>query len=426
MAMDAVERRNARKCVVGEGLFGTGIGFLSSVSVLPLLLESLGASEIQIGLLGSIFWAGWIVLQPLGLFLLGQKRRTKRFLVPWSMTCAVPAYAAIGFIIYFLAPTRPGLVCWLLLAILAARVLGAGMALPFWLEWQATVFRRGIRGRVIGLMAAFASLGGTLSAFAAAMVVEALDLPGNYSLLAVVSILFFAVSLTFFATVREPPEMLTPYSALRRRDFLRRFAHSLSEKNFRNYLIGRLLMTSGAGGAAFFAVYFKSSEGGGLSAATVIRLGALLGIAHFLISYPLGRLGDRGGHKVGVVVGACAQVAAISMAFFGRGAVACGATFALVGVAWSAAWVSHMNMLFETCPHDSRIAHITLSNMVLGPVLWLVPVVTGWAITHVGMRTGIGLTLIPTLLGVAWLAIVVREPRDIEITGANPDTSAEV
>ncbi|MHC4789115.1 MAG: MFS transporter [Planctomycetota bacterium] len=422
--MSAQERRNARTCVVGEGLFGTGIGFLSSVSVLPLLLKSLGASEIQIGLLGSIFWAGWILLQPLGLFLFGQRRRTKRFLVPWSLTCAVPTYAAIGLIIYFLAPTRPALVSALLLVLLGARVLGAGMALPFWLEWQATVFRRGIRGRVIGLMAAFASLGGTLSAFVAAKVVDMLEFPASYSSLAGVSIAFFVVSLMFFATVREPESMSAPFKPPTRRDFFRRFAQSLSEPNFRNYLIGRVLMTSGAGAGAFFAVYFRSEAGGGLAESTVIRLGALLGIAHFLVSYPLGRLGDRAGHKVGVIVGACAQVGAICVAFFGRGAVACGATFALMGVTWSAAWVSHMNMLFETCPHDSRIAHITLSNMVIGPVLGLVPVGTGWVIAQMGMRTGIGLTLIPTLLGVAWLALMVRNPRDIEIFSQNPDNSA--
>ena len=66
-------------------------------------------------------------------------------------------------------------------------------------------------------------------------------------------------------------------------------------------------------------------------------------------------------------------------------------------------------------PHDSRVAHITLSNMVLGPILALVPVGTGWLVDHVGVRTGIGLTLIPTVLGIAWLAMMVREPRDIEL-----------
>jgi uncharacterized membrane protein len=95
-------------------------------------------------------------------------------------------------------------------------------------------------------------------------------------------------------------------------------------------------------------------------------------------------------------------------------------------VAFSAAWVSHNNMLFETCPHDSRVAHITLSSMVLGPVLFLVPMVTGWLADHVWDRpTAIGATLVPTLLGVAWLALMVQEPRDIELSrGAAPPQDA--
>lgn len=421
--MDTDERHNVRSCVFGEGMFGVGIGFLSSVSVLPLLLKRLGASEIEIGLVGSIFWAGWVLLQPLGLLLFGRRRRTKRFLIPWSACCSVPTYLAMGAVVYFLAPASPRLCSILLLVLLAVRVLGAGMAIPFWLDWQAMMFRRAIRGRVIGMMASAGPLGATIAALAAAKVVGSLGFPQNYSLLFPVAIVSFVTALASFASVREPESLTAPHEGLKRGDVLRRFRHSLGEKNFRNYLIGRILMSLGAGAAAFYAVHFSSAESGGLTEGTVIGLSALLGVTQFLAGYPLGRLGDRAGHKVGVVLGAVAQVAAILVAYVGEGALACGLSFALVGIAWSASWVSHVNMLFETCPHDSRVAHITLSNIVLGPVLWLVPVATGWMIGHVGMRTGIGLTLIPTLLGIAWLALVVREPRDIALGRQNRDAA---
>lgn len=421
--MDADERHNVRRCVFGEGMFGVGIGFLSSVSVLPLLLKRLGASEIEIGLVGSIFWAGWVLLQPLGLLLFGRRRRTKRFLIPWSACCSVPTYLAMGAVVYFLAPASPRLCSILLLVLLAVRVLGAGMAIPFWLDWQAMMFRRAIRGRVIGMMASAGPLGATIAALVAAKVVGSLGFPQNYSLLFPVAIFFFVTALASFAAVREPESLTAPHEGLKRGDVLRRFRHSLGEKNFRNYLIGRVLMSLGAGAAAFYAVHFSSADSGGLTEGTVIGLSALLGVTQFLAGYPLGRLGDRAGHKVGVVLGAVAQVAAILVAYLGQGALACGLSFALVGIAWSASWVSHVNMLFETCPHDSRVAHITLSNIVLGPILWLVPVATGWMIGHVGMRTGIGLTLIPTLLGIAWLALVVREPRDIALGRQNRDAA---
>ncbi|MCK4284035.1 MAG: hypothetical protein KAX44_06935 [Candidatus Brocadiae bacterium] len=422
--MNPDERKNALKCVAGEGLSGTGMGLLGSVSVLPLLFSALGATEVEVGLLGSIFMAGWLLLQPLSLFLLGRRRRTKRFLLPWGFFCAVPTYLGAGAAVYFLGTGRPRLCGVVVLVLLAVRVLGGGMAMPFWLDWQAMVFRRDIRGRVIGMMVGAFTLGGALAALVAGRAVECLSFPSNYSLLFLIASLFFVVSLGSFWMVREPDSLSAPYIPLKTADLFRRFARSLSDRNFRSYLIGRVLMTLGAGGAAFYAVHFKAAAGGGVAAATVIKLSSLLFLAQCAVSYPLGRLGDRAGHKVGVVVGAVAQVGAISVAYLGRGAVACGVTFALVGISWAAVWISHVNMLFETCPHDSRVAHITLSSMVLGPVLVLVPVGTGLLMRHVGMGPGIGLTLIPTLLGVGWLALMVKEPRDIELGGRDFDAPA--
>ena len=61
------------------------------------------------------------------------------------------------------------------------------------------------------------------------------------------------------------------------------------------------------------------------------------------------------------------------------------------------------------------MAHITVSNIVLGPALFLVPVATGLLVRQVGMHTGIGLTLIPTAAGIIWLTLMVKEPRDLEL-----------
>jgi len=147
----------------------------------------------------------------------------------------------------------------------------------------------------------------------------------------------------------------------------------------------------------------------------VVTLGLFLFGMHAISGPLLGRLGDRAGHKAGIAVGALAQCAAIAVAFWGRGAVACAASFALLGVAFASAWVSHTNMLFETCPHDSRAAHLTLSNLVLMPFIFTVPLGTGILMRVVDYRAGIGLTLIPSVLGTLWLLFVVKEPRTVEL-----------
>ncbi len=419
MPMTPQQRRNATKCAVGEGLFGVGMGLVAPMTVMPLLLRYLGAGDVAVGLTGSLSWAGWVLLQPLGLFLLSGKRRTKRFLIPWSMSFSVPCYLAMALVVYRLGVTRPLLCAWLVLGLFAVRILGAGAAVPFWFDWHAKIFEQRIRGRVVGMMAGASCIGVSLAALVAGKVAQFGRFPGNYTFLFASSVIFFLVALLgFFRRVEEPESLSEPYDPPTHGDLWRLFGHSLREENYRNYLIGRVFMTLGAGAAAFYAVYFSSAEGGGLTAAKVITLGTFLTIPQAISSLLLGRLGDRRGHKIGIIVGAVAQLASILVAVFGRGAVACAVCFSLVGVAWSAAWVSHQNMLFETCPHDSRLAHITLSNMLLGPFVFLVPLATGWLMNFVPARSvGIALTALPTGVGILWLLLVVKDPREIELNG---------
>jgi MFS family permease len=415
--MNGTERANAVKCATAEGLFGMGLGFVAVVTVLPLLMKSLGASDFEVGLAGSIGMAGYGMLQPVSMLLFGGRRRTKRFLVSWSFSFVAPTYLAMAAVVLLLAPQQPRLCSMLLLALLAVRVFGGGASAPFWFDWQAAIFPQDIRGRVIGMMAGASALGFSAAAYAAGMAHGRLPFPVNYSVLFVVAVVFFALGLGVYAQVREPDSVGAPAQGLRPRELFGRFGHSLSDANFRSYLAGRILLVLGSGASAFYAVHFNSPEGGGIAADTVVKLGMFIAIPQVAASYLLGRLGDRVGHKSGVVIGAAAQLASIAAAFLGRGTAACVLSFVFLGIAGSAAWVSNLNFLLETCPHDNRVAHITLTSTILQPLFFLVPMGTGWMMENLAHRaTGIGLTLVPTLLGVAWLAFVLKEPRDVDLT----------
>ena len=135
--MRADERHNAWKCTFGEGLFGIGMNLVAAVTVMPLLLKQLGAGETVVGLAFGIATAGWGLLQPIGLFAFGRRRRLKNFLVPWSLSSCVPTYLGMGLTVLFLGPTRPGLCVVLILALFSVRVLGGGMTVPLWFDWHA-------------------------------------------------------------------------------------------------------------------------------------------------------------------------------------------------------------------------------------------------------------------------------------------------
>jgi len=421
--MHPEERVNAIKCMFGDATYGVGMGLAAVMTVFPLLFKALGAGQIEIGLLFSITAAGWVLAQPVGLFVIGRRPRNKRFLLNWGVFFWLPTFFGMGAAAYFLSDTDARLCRYLLLLALALWVVGDGMCVPLWNDWLSRLFTRDSRGRGMGMMAAAWAVGNGLAALAAGQVERAIRFPLNYAALFVAASALFAVGLIFYWTVREPEEVLAPSTPLGAKDLLGRIAHSLRQTNFRNYLIGRMLLTIGGGATAFYAVRFQSAEGGGVAAGTVITLGVLLALPQGVASYPLGRLGDRAGHKKGVVIGAVAQAAAIAVALLASGPVACGVCFASLGVAFASGWVSHTNMLFETCPHDSRPAHLALSNVLLSPFVILAPIGTGWLMESAGPRAGIGMTLVPTALGVLWLIVAVKEPRDAVARG--PSSSGQ-
>ena len=70
----------------------------------------------------------------------------------------------------------------------------------------------------------------------------------------------------------------------------------------------------------------------------------------------------------------------------------------------------HQNFLFETCPHDSRAAHITAANLVLVPFTTLAPLGVGKAIELYGAFPVFGVCLGATMVGLVWLIGFVRDP----------------
>lgn len=420
-----VEARNAVLAASAHVAFGYGMGLVGVLTVMPLLLRELGAGKVLIGVAWGIAAAGWFVLEVPAMFYLGGGPRGKRFLCLWSFCTVVPPYLAVGAAVYLLGAGRPTLCLVLVLLLITFRWLGEGASYPFWDDWLARLFSKRMRGRALGMIAAGIALGGAVAAPTAGLIERKVPFPLNYALLFVGSGILFGLMLTVLYRVREPapPVLKDPLTP---RDMLGLFGQSLREANYRRYLAGRILLTFGGGAVGFYALHFTSPDGGGLSDSTVITLGVCLTLSQAVGSYLLGHLGDRSGHKASIVVGAGAQVLSVAVAYLGQGLWAATVAFALLGVAFSASWSSHLNMLYETCPHDSRVAHLTVSNGVLSPFLVLVPLGTGLLMDAVGVRAVIGLTIIPAVLGVAWMIFAVREPRTVGLlkgAGLNHDST---
>jgi MFS family permease len=412
--MGAQERWNVAKSTTCESCFGMALNLVAPVTALPLLLGYLGAGKVLIGLSFSIASAGWFVLQLPGMMIFGRRQRTKRFLIPWAASVCLPTYIGLAAVVYLLPHTHPTLCSYLILLIFAVRIMVGGMNTPVWMDWQARLFRRQIRGHAIGFIAGGSAVGACVAAVASGRLQAWMGFLDSYPVLFLAAGVLSLTGLSVLSFVHEAEHVSAPGPQLRVKDLFQRFGVSWREPNYRNYLWGRAILTLG-GGATAFAVHFHTPEGGAVPADLVVTLGLFLFVVNAVSAPLLGRLGDHAGHKGGVILGALSQCGAIAAAYWGRGTAACAVCFGLLGVAFASSWVSHNNMLFETCPHDSRVAHLALSNLFFMPFAFGIPIATGVLMDALGYHAGIGLTLIPTALGTLYLLLSVREPRTVEL-----------
>ncbi len=416
--MHSREIHNARNLSLAEGLWGFGMGFIVPLTVMPLLLRQFGAGAVELGFFYSMASGGFLLTQPIGMFLSRHGAGKKRVLVLVNTWITLPVFIFMAAVVLILGnePDWHRPVRIMLLGAFSLRMLSVGIILPLWQDWINALFRTENRGRVTGLYAAMSAGGVMVGTLIAATVRRALVFPENYACLLMIASIFFAASFTAMAFVDSgsvPQNLAGKRPSLG--ELIHRFSLSLRDSNFVHYLVARLLLTTGGAAVAFFAIYFQSEVGGGLKESVIIGMGAAVMLPQAVSSYWLGKLGDRRGHRWGVLVGGFAQVASIGTAYAGRGYWACLFSFLLLGIAYAAGWVSHQNFIYETCPHDNRIAHLTLSNLVLSPVVLLLPLGIGAIISLTNISWGLAICLGISVAGMFYLLFFVHEPRLIVI-----------
>ncbi|MBN1809330.1 MAG: MFS transporter [Planctomycetes bacterium] len=399
----------------GEGLWGIGMNLAPALTVLAFVITRLGGSKLEVGLLSAAAAAGYLFPQIIGSLFLQSGAGRKWFLIKYHFFVMMPPWALMGAVILLFGENRPVAARIALPVLYGLFIMSMGLIIPIWVDWLAGIFRKHLRGSAYGWSTLASALGGTVAAPMAALISARLSYPWNYATLFFIGIGFFSASMVVFMFIRDDDAEPGP-PRMSRSEIFTRFRISLGEPNFRRYLLARLLLSAGSGPVVFLAVYYKSSEGGGVAEKTAITLSAIVWIAQALTGLGLGRLGDRLGHRLGAAVGAGSQLAGLAVALLVPGPAGCAIVFACIGMGIASTWVSHQNLLLETCPHDSRTAHITITNLVLAPVTTMIPLATGKAMEIWGAHATFAACLVPTVLGLLWLLLVVREPRTLPMS----------
>ena len=412
--MDRRERANAARVVGGDAVWGFQASLVAPSTVLAVLLLRHGAGPAMVSSILALEAGATVLPQILGNYLVRSAHHRKRFLILWHLGAIIPFLFVMGVVAHLAARMSPAAVRWGLLAGYAGYNFAMGIIMAVWLDWIADVFREGIRGTLFGLTFAFANFAGAAASLLAGALIESGKLPSVYGWLYTAAGLMAAASMALFALVRDPTRE-KPDRPLRLDlgTLLRHFRRSLADANFRSYIAGRALATAGFSIVPFFAIHFTSARGGALSEGTVVASGAAMTAGAAVASLIVGRRGDRRGHRGGMLLGLGLQGLTVALLLTTGGPLGCILAYAGAGLARGSVGVSGFNLLYETCTHEGRFAHITLGNFILSFAAIGAPLAAGLAAGRWGLRPLFVVSLGLCLLALLWFVARVKEPRTL-------------
>lgn len=404
--------------IAGEGLWGFNAALVASSTVLAVLLKEFGAGDRMIGSIGAIESGLTILPQIFGMYFFHSIKHRKRNLIFWHLFAVIPFLFVSGLIICFENHYSPLFARWGLLFSFACFMCGIGFILGVWMDWIAHIFEKGTRGTLMGMTFFSASLMGSMGGLLAGSIISKIEGHFAYAALYFIAGFFATASLLTFFLVKDPAENMeaSTQKSISISDIMASFRKSLRDDNFKSFLVCRILASLGFCIIPFIAIYFKSADGGGLSNSTIVSCGAAMTFGAAITNLVLGKVGDMYGHRLGIITGTLMQVVTLSIILAASGTVFCIITYFCVGICISSSFISHSNMLLETCPHDHRVAHITVGNLVLSIPLVSSPFLAGIATEHFGIRPVFIICLFFSLLAFAWCLIKVKEPRYVIIS----------
>ena len=401
--------------------FWFGFSFASSSTIMALYVSKLTSSPLLIGLLAVIAQAGWFLPQLFTANAVEHLARKK------------PVIVNLGFFLERL-PTW----FWVLAALLAVRApvlalviffvsfawqnLGAGAAATAWQDLIARCLPVNRRGRLMGMMMLVGAAAGVGGAALSAWLLKTYPFPTNFAYTFAIAAGAITLSWFFLALTREPvqPVAVPPKSNRQFWSGLPRIIEQ--DRNFRHFLIARMLMALGSMGVGFVAVaavaHWAVPDG------TVgIYTGALL-LGQLVGNLSLGLMADRFGHKLPLELGAVASFFAFGLAWLAPSPEWYYLVFALLGFSFGAVMVSGILVVMEFCEAERRPTYIGIANTSVGVVSIASPLLGAWlASIGYGWLFAIGAAV--NLLALVMLHWTVREPRWARVGQVQPTLSSQ-
>lgn len=353
--------------------------------------------------------AGWFLP---ALFVAGRTEALARklpFVLRYTLWERAPLLV-LALAAFLLADRWPALTLAVLLAMLAVMAGVGGALVPAWMDIVGRAIPTTLRGRFFAVSSTLGNTAGFAGSFATAWILGAAPAPAGYGICFLAATFFMACSYAALALVREPAD--GPASAgtpLRR--YLAGMPGLLRENpNLSWFLLARASSQVGMMATGFYTVYALR-----IFAAPASQVGvftAVLLAGQVAGNLALGWLADRAGHRLVIIAGVAATLAANLVALGASSLDAFRLVFALAGVQVAALHVSSFNVLLEFAPSvREQPTYVGLGNTALTPVVFAAPLAAGTLADTVGFGTLFLAAAVFGAVGLGLLLFRVRDPR---------------
>lgn len=422
--MTALNDRDVRHNLLALGgdfaLFLVGLSFASQSTILPAFAEHLGAPNVVIGAIPAVMTAGWFLPS---LFAAGHTQALAQklpFVLRYSIWERVP-FLVLALTAFLLADRAPALALALVLTMLLVITGIGGTLLPAWMDIVGRAIPTTLRGRFFGAASILASVGGLLGSFATAYILAVLRAPMSYGVCFIIAAAFMGLSYLALALTREPPAVATSSPVPLWTHLSRVPALLRHNRNMSWFLVARAFSVVGMMGVGFYTVYALRTF-----AAPHWQVGvftAALFSGQIVGNIVLGWLADRAGHRIVIMIGVAATVAANVVALVAPALETFRIVFALAGIHLAAFNVSTFNVLLEFAPTVAeRPTYVGLGLTAQAPVAFAAPLVAGVMAEAFGFGP---MFFVAAVFGVTGLGLLLTRVRDPRHAAVMPDESPQ-
>ena len=400
---------NAFMHISDGSLFFFAMSFISMQTIVPVFIQSLGGGSMAIGFLPILWTLGTSLPQ---IFLKNEKHIP--IIKPLVMKIAFYqrfSYFILGMVIILVFPhLKPQTNLILFFIFLSFCAFMGSLSSPNWFFLISKTVPVLLRGRVIAIRQLIGSFLGIPSGVIITYILITFHHPYNYGILFVIFFFISVWSLVFLNKVKEfPGEELKGRKT--EQSFSIRYLLS-SNKNFKAYLVGDIVVQSILTIIPFFSVYalkkFNLPDAAAGNFTMVYMIGMVLGNIIF------GIIPDYLGHKVNILSLAGSLVIALLIALWSSSLYAYYLVFICSAVALSIQGISRLAIILEMVEESKRRFYIAALSSIASPFV-LSGFLNGFMINRYGYEFAFVFYAILSVAVFVWILYKVVDPRKKKI-----------